>query len=110
MIIYWQSQHRVSPGWCHSENEVGWVKCRKFSTCLPYSCILGKKEQQTLKQGVLCMPANPKKEPGARGEHPSTYVVQDRSNEDELLRLQLQDHLLTSAMGGVMPEEPPTPF
>lgn len=37
---------------------------------------------------------------------PNTYVVQDRSNKEELTRLQLQDHLITEAMGGVLPEQP----
>jgi ubiquinone/menaquinone biosynthesis C-methylase UbiE len=41
-------------------------------------------------------------------EHPSTYFVQDRSNKEEVQRLQLQDHLLTTAMGGVLPEQPDT--
>jgi ubiquinone/menaquinone biosynthesis C-methylase UbiE len=39
-------------------------------------------------------------------EQPSTYFVQDRFNVEELQRLQLQDHLLTAAMGGVLPEQP----
>jgi ubiquinone/menaquinone biosynthesis C-methylase UbiE len=39
-------------------------------------------------------------------EQPSTYIVQDRENKEELARLALQDHLLTSAMGGVLPEQP----
>ncbi len=39
-----------------------------------------------------------------RPEHPSTYFVQDRSNEDELSRLRIQDHTLTVSMGGVLPE------
>jgi ubiquinone/menaquinone biosynthesis C-methylase UbiE len=39
-------------------------------------------------------------------EQPGTYFVQDRSNKEELQRLQLQDHLLTAAMGGVLPEQP----
>ena len=38
-------------------------------------------------------------------EHPSTYFVQDRSNKEELQRLQIQDHMLTAAMGGVLPEQ-----
>jgi 2-polyprenyl-3-methyl-5-hydroxy-6-metoxy-1,4-benzoquinol methylase len=38
-------------------------------------------------------------------EHPSTYFVQDRSSKEELQRLQIQDHLLTTAMGGVLPEQ-----
>jgi ubiquinone/menaquinone biosynthesis C-methylase UbiE len=39
-------------------------------------------------------------------EQPGTYFVQDRSNKEELQRLQIQDHLLTAAMGGVLPEQP----
>ena len=38
-------------------------------------------------------------------EHPSTYFVEDRTNKEELIRLQLQDHLLTVGMGGVLPEQ-----
>ena len=41
-----------------------------------------------------------------RREHPSTYFVQDRSNEEELNRLRVQDQLLTIGMGGVLPEQP----
>lgn len=49
--------------------------------------------------------------PGPPQERPSTYVVQNRSNQEELQRLQLQDHLVTVALGGVMPEQPnPTHF
>jgi ubiquinone/menaquinone biosynthesis C-methylase UbiE len=44
-------------------------------------------------------------------ERPSTYVVQDHSNQEELQRLQLQEHLVTVALGGVLPEQPdPTRF
>lgn len=39
-------------------------------------------------------------------EHPSTYFVQDRSNEEEVLRLQMQDQLITAGMGGVLAEQP----
>ncbi|QBD75619.1 class I SAM-dependent methyltransferase [Ktedonosporobacter rubrisoli] len=39
-------------------------------------------------------------------EQPSTYFVQDRSNEAELTRLHIQDQMLTKAMGGVLPEQP----
>ncbi len=42
---------------------------------------------------------------GPRREHPSTYVVQDRNNRDELTRLQLQDQMTTASMGGVLPEQ-----
>ncbi len=41
-----------------------------------------------------------------RKEHPSTYFVEDRSNQEELTRLQLQDQMLTTGMGGVLPEQP----
>lgn len=40
-----------------------------------------------------------------RREHPSTYFVQDRSNEEELTRLHAQDQMLTAGMGGVLPEQ-----
>ncbi len=43
-------------------------------------------------------------ESGARKEHPSTYIVQDRSNSDELQRLKIQDEMVTAGMGGVLPE------
>jgi ubiquinone/menaquinone biosynthesis C-methylase UbiE len=46
-----------------------------------------------------------------RREHPSTYTVQDRSNKEELIRLQIQDEMITAGMGGVLPEQPdPTIF
>jgi ubiquinone/menaquinone biosynthesis C-methylase UbiE len=37
-------------------------------------------------------------------EHASTYFVQDSSNPDEMARLSIQDQLLTTGMGGVLPE------
>jgi len=37
-------------------------------------------------------------------EHPSTYFVQDRESVDEMTRLSLQDKMLTTGMGGVLPE------
>lgn len=40
-----------------------------------------------------------------RREHPSTYFVQDRSNEEEFARMKIQDHLATIALGGVLPEQ-----
>ena len=43
---------------------------------------------------------------GDKREHPSTYFVQDRSNQEELTRLQIQDQLVTTSMGGVLPEQP----
>jgi len=41
-----------------------------------------------------------------RREHPSTYFVPDRSNKEEMNRVQLQDQLITAGMGGVLPEQP----
>lgn len=35
----------------------------------------------------------------------STYFVPDRSNEEELIRLHIQDQLTTASMGGVLPEQ-----
>ncbi|HEU5380839.1 MAG TPA: class I SAM-dependent methyltransferase [Ktedonobacteraceae bacterium] len=39
-------------------------------------------------------------------EHPNTYFVQDSSNQDELARLQIQDEMLTTGMGGSLSEQP----
>jgi ubiquinone/menaquinone biosynthesis C-methylase UbiE len=53
--------------------------------------------------------AEPGKAPLApRVEHPSTYVVQDRSNEHELNRLIIQERMVTEVMGGLLPEQPET--
>ena len=41
----------------------------------------------------------------ARQEYGGTYFVQDRSNEEELTRVALQDQMLTTGMGGVLPEQ-----
>lgn len=38
-------------------------------------------------------------------EQPNTYFVQDRTNTDELVRLRIQDMMVTKAMGGVLPEQ-----
>lgn len=40
-----------------------------------------------------------------RREYPSTYFVQDRSNEEEFARLHIQDQMITAGMGGVLPEQ-----
>src|SRR6185312_10256299 len=49
--------------------------------------------------------------PEHKREQPNTYVVPDRSHQDELNRLQIQDHLFTATMGGVLSEQPdPTIF
>jgi ubiquinone/menaquinone biosynthesis C-methylase UbiE len=44
--------------------------------------------------------------PSPRRERPSTYIVQDRDNQEEFTRLQLQGQMLTASMGGVLPEQP----
>lgn len=44
-------------------------------------------------------------------ENPSTYAILDTKNQKELVRLELQDRMLTAAMGGVLPEQAdPTAF
>ena len=48
--------------------------------------------------------ATPIEEP--QRENQSTYFVEDRSNENELKRLALQDQMLTISMGGVLSEQP----
>lgn len=49
--------------------------------------------------------------PDNRGELSSTYFVQDRSNKDEIKRLQVQDQMMTKSMGGALSEQPdPTSF
>ncbi len=53
----------------------------------------------------MSTPMNP------RREHPSTYFVQDQSNQEEFTRLRVQDQLITASMGSVLPEqEDPTIF
>jgi ubiquinone/menaquinone biosynthesis C-methylase UbiE len=44
------------------------------------------------------MPIDPQK------EQSSTYFVQDRSNAQEMTRLEIQDKMLNAGMGGVLPE------
>ena len=39
-------------------------------------------------------------------QYSGTYFVQDRENEEELLRLANQDRLVTASMGGVLPARP----
>lgn len=47
----------------------------------------------------MSTPTNPQR------EHPSTYIVQDRSNQDELDRVRIQGELVTASMGGPLPEQ-----
>jgi ubiquinone/menaquinone biosynthesis C-methylase UbiE len=47
----------------------------------------------------------------SHNESPSTYMIQDRKNKEEFLRLTMQDRVFTAAMGGVLAEqEEPTHF
>ncbi len=39
-------------------------------------------------------------------DNPSTYFVEDRSNEAEMIRLMIQDQLVTAGMGGPLAEQP----
>ncbi|HEY0755921.1 MAG TPA: class I SAM-dependent methyltransferase [Ktedonobacteraceae bacterium] len=41
-----------------------------------------------------------------RREKVSTYIVQDRSNQEELKRLELQERMMLDAQGGLVPEHP----
>ena len=47
----------------------------------------------------------PKPHDPSRQEKPSTYFVQDRQNEREMQRLLIQDRMITTAFGGVWPEQ-----
>ena len=50
-------------------------------------------------------------QPDSRRELASTYFVEDRSNREEMARLQVQDQMVTAGMGGVLPEQSdPTSF
>jgi ubiquinone/menaquinone biosynthesis C-methylase UbiE/transcriptional regulator with XRE-family HTH domain len=57
---------------------------------------------EKLSQRSALLPAEEK------AEHSSTYFVQDRSNQEEQDRLAAQDRMITTAMGGVFPEQSPT--
>lgn len=43
---------------------------------------------------------------GPQQERTTPYIVQDRSSQDELQRLEIQDKMITNGMGGVLPELP----
>jgi ubiquinone/menaquinone biosynthesis C-methylase UbiE len=49
--------------------------------------------------------SNPSREPAKPRELAGTYFVEDRSNQEELARLRIQDNMLTRCMGGVLPEQ-----
>ncbi|HET8844606.1 MAG TPA: class I SAM-dependent methyltransferase, partial [Ktedonobacteraceae bacterium] len=47
----------------------------------------------------------------SKDDRQSTYFVQDRRNKEEMARLSIQDEMLTTSMGGVLPEQvDPTVF
>jgi hypothetical protein len=39
-------------------------------------------------------------------EYSSTYIVFDRNSKEEHQRLTVQDQMITTAMGGVLPDQP----
>jgi ubiquinone/menaquinone biosynthesis C-methylase UbiE len=49
--------------------------------------------------------AGPRESREKKQELPSTYFVQDRSNKEELIRLDEQDRLVTTLIGGLLPEQ-----
>src|SRR6185437_2076926 len=55
--------------------------------------------EQSKERECMTSPINPQR------EQPSTYMVQNRANQEEMKRLQVQDQMLTSGMGGVLPEQ-----
>ena len=55
------------------------------------------KQCESKEQNAVSHPEEPR-------EHPSTYIMQDLGNLDELSRLDIQDKMLTTEMGGVLPE------
>ncbi|HEY1351089.1 MAG TPA: methyltransferase domain-containing protein [Ktedonobacteraceae bacterium] len=48
----------------------------------------------------MSQPVNP------QPEQSGTYFVEDRSNHSEMIRLQVQDQMITDGMGGILPEQP----
>src|SRR5207248_2869985 len=63
-------------------------------------CVSRKTVKEKSKEHVaMSAPTNP------RREHPSTYFVPDRSNQEELNRVRLQDQMITAGMGGACPEQ-----
>ncbi len=57
----------------------------------------------------MSTPTDPYSDP--RQVYADTYFAQDRSNNEEISRLQIQDQMTTASMGGVLPEQPnPTTF
>jgi len=62
-------------------------------------------KQKSKERDAMSNPTDP------RRENPNTYFVQDRSNEEEAIRLRVQDQMTTAGMGGVLPEQSdPTAF
>src|SRR5712691_9601457 len=62
-------------------------------------------ERRESERNAMPTPTDP------REEYASTYIVQDRSNQEEMTRLQIQDQMVTTGMGGVLPEQSdPTVF
>ncbi len=83
---------------------VGYNECETTYSPTSPECPMRQKEQKG-------MPTASSNDPPFQ-DLPNTYFVQDCSKKhEELIRLQIQDELITSGMGGVLPEQPdPTSF
>lgn len=62
---------------------------------------LGYNEGKNRKERTAMSPLHESK----GNEHPSTYFVEDRSNHEEMNRVKIQDQMITTRMGGVLPEQ-----
>jgi ubiquinone/menaquinone biosynthesis C-methylase UbiE len=75
---------------------------RKKEVCCPMMCKQATTSRRKASKEHHAMPISP--EP--KREHPSTYFVEDRSSQEELNRIRVQDRLHTTGMGGVLSEQP----
>lgn len=87
--------------WERGENQPSTLLVERLCTFFNVQAeALGVKKCNPLPE--LALPDIPERLP----EAPSTYVVQNRSSEEELSRLSIQDQMITGGMGGVLPEQP----
>src|SRR5258708_31331709 len=102
MIVFTPFQPRMTPLLGSAEVQKALDKCTLFrytrgkGVRCPEMCKQEATSRRKARKERPAMPISP--EP--KQEHPSTYFVQDRSNQEELNRLQIQDHLYTAGMGG----------
>jgi ubiquinone/menaquinone biosynthesis C-methylase UbiE len=57
-------------------------------------------EKQSKERKAMSTPPKPSR------EHPSTYFVEERSNKEEMKRVQIQGQMITASMGGALPDQP----